>query len=99
MNKEKTPKPTSDNEVGVEKLVRLPNRSYCNVCEIDNRRNALQVNGVKICVECAKFLGNWAEIYRQANYIKYHRAAYKNRRIILNKSKKITDVKSGKEEL
>ena len=66
---------TSDSEVGVEKLVRLPNHSYCDVCELDNQRNALQVDGVKICAECAKFLGDLDEIYKQVNYIKYHRSA------------------------
>ena len=59
----------------VDAVVRLPNHSYCDVCEMDNKRNALQVDGVKICAECANFLGNLNEVNRQVNYIKFYRSA------------------------
>ncbi len=60
-------------------LAICPNHSYCDVCEYDNKRNALLIDGVRICSECVVFLKNlaevssrtqWEEIFHQVNYIK-----------------------------
>ena len=75
-----------DQEKLEEAKVICPNHSYCDVCEYDNKRNALLIDGVRICSECVVHLNylakvssrtKWEEIFSQVNYIKNERDVWR----------------------